>query len=75
MYYKKTETYSFSVPKEYSWYCEYKQQLQDAGVRFTESGGNSMIEIQVVERARFKRDDGGSLQMALRSHRKPADTP
>lgn len=73
MYYKKVETYSFTVPREYTWYCEYKQQLMDAGIHFVESGGNSMLEIQVVERARFNRDDDGAMQMALRSHRKPVE--
>lgn len=70
MYYKKVETYSFSVPSEYTWYCDFKRQLEESGVKFVESGGNSMIEIQIVDRAVFGRENKD--RIVLRGSRTPS---
>lgn len=59
MYYKKVETYSFSMPREYKAYLAFKQKLKDLGKTFTDEGGNIFQEITVREGGRFEIDDDG----------------
>lgn len=59
MYYKKVETYSFSMPREYKAYLAFKQKLKDLGATFTDEGGNIFQEISVRENGRFEIDDDG----------------
>ena len=59
MYYKKVETYSFSMPREYKAYLAFKQKLKDLGASFTDEGGNIFQEISVRENGRFEIDDDG----------------
>lgn len=59
MYYKKVETYSFSMPREYKAYLAFKQKLKDLGANFTDEGGNIFQEISVRENGRFEIDDDG----------------
>ena len=59
MYYKKVETYSFSMPKEYKAYLAFKQKLKDLGQTFTDEGGNIFQEITVRSGGRFEVDEDG----------------
>lgn len=59
MYYKKVETYSFSMPREYKAYLAFKQKLKDLGTNFTDEGGNIFQEITVREGGRFEIDEDG----------------
>lgn len=59
MYYKKTETYSFSMPREYKAYLAFKQKLKDIGANFTDEGGTMFQEISIRDNGRFEIDDEG----------------
>ena len=59
MYYKKVETYSFSMPREYKAYLAFKQKLRDLGTTFTDEGGTMFQEISVREHGRFEIDEDG----------------
>lgn len=59
MYYKKTETYSFSMPREYKAYLAFKQKLKDLGTTFTDEGGSVFQEVTVRTNGRFEIDDEG----------------
>ena len=59
MYYKKVETYSFSMPREYKAYLAFKQKLKDLGTNFTDEGGHVFQEVTVREGGRFEIDDDG----------------
>ncbi len=47
MYYKKVETYQFSVPREYKEYLEFRDELKEAGIKFSEEGGNMFQTITI----------------------------
>lgn len=59
MYYKKVETYSFSMPREYKAYLAFKQKLKDLGTTFTDEGGSVFQEVTVRANGRFEIDDDG----------------
>lgn len=59
MYYKKVESYSFSMPREYKAYLAFKQKLKDLGTNFTDEGGTMFQEITVREGGRFEIDEDG----------------
>ena len=59
MYYKKVETYSFSMPREYKAYLAFKQKLKDLGTNFTDEGGTMFQELSVRSGGRFEIDDNG----------------
>ena len=59
MYYKKVETYSFSMPREFKAYLAFKQKLRDLGQTFTDEGGNIFQEITVRANGRFEVDEEG----------------
>ena len=59
MYYKKVETYSFSMPREYKAYLAFKQKLKDLGTNFTDEGGTMFQELTNREGGRFEIDDEG----------------
>lgn len=47
MVYSKKETYSFTIPQEYKYYIDFKRQLEESGIRFTETGGNTHQIIEI----------------------------
>lgn len=53
MYYKKVETYQFSVPQEFKAYLEFKADLQVSGVRFLEEGGSRFQTITITTTGTF----------------------
>jgi len=53
MFYKKIETYQFSVPSEFKAYLEFKNELSEAGVTYTEEGGSIFQTIKIVTAGRF----------------------
>lgn len=53
MYYKKVETYQFSVPQEFKAYLDFKGDLQASGVRFTEEGGSHFQTVTIVTTGTF----------------------
>lgn len=57
MYYKKVETYSFAMPREYKSYTQFKEDLKEAGVIFTESGSTASIVITIANAGRFSTED------------------
>ena len=59
MYYKKVETYSFSMPREHKAYLAFKQKLKDLGQTFTDEGGTMFQELTIREGGRFEIDDEG----------------
>ena len=59
MYYKKVETYSFSMPREYKAYLAFKQKLKDLGTHFTDEGGTMFQELTIRESGRFEIDEDG----------------
>lgn len=59
MYYKKVETYSFSMPREHKACLAFKQKLKDLGTTFTDEGGNMFQDIVVRTGGRFEIDDDG----------------
>ena len=59
MYYKKVETYSFSMPREYKAYLAFKQKLRDLGTTFTDEGGSMFQELTVRTNGRFEVDEDG----------------
>lgn len=61
MYYKKVETYSFSMPREHKAYLAFKQKLKDLGTTFTDEGGNMFQEIVVRTGGRFEVNDEGDI--------------
>lgn len=61
MYYTKKETYSFSVPREYKAYLNFKRQLKDLGQKFLEEGGNTQQMITITTGGRFDVNDNGDI--------------
>lgn len=61
MYYKKVETYSFSVPREFKAYLAFKQNLKDAGISFVDEGGNMHQVVTVNTHGRFNVDEDGTI--------------
>ena len=57
MYYKKTEKYDFSMPREYKAYIAFKDRLKEMGIKFLEEGGHMTATISVVTRGNFDVDD------------------
>lgn len=57
MFYKKEETYQFSVPQEFKAYLDFKADLQSSGVRFTEDGGSHYQTITLVTTGNFDKTE------------------
>ncbi len=60
MYYRQTEKFTFSVPREYKAYLAFKQRLKESGVTFTEVGGHMEQVIEIHVRGRFTVNDDGT---------------
>ena len=61
MYYKKAETYSFAMPREYKAYLAFKQKFRDLGITFIDEGGGMFQEITVREHGTFEVDPDGTI--------------
>ena len=59
MFYKKTESYSFSCPREFKAYLAFKDELKASGVKFVDEGGSMMQTISIVTNGHFDVDDTG----------------
>lgn len=57
MYYKKVETYQFTVPKEFKAYLEFKADLKDSGIKFTDEGGSHYQTITIVTNGTFNKTE------------------
>lgn len=57
MFYKKTESYRFSMPREYKAYLAFKDRLKEIGVKYVEEGGHMEGTISVITRGNFDVDD------------------
>lgn len=57
MYYKKTEEYRFTMPREHKAYLAFKKRLKELGVQYIEEGGNMMASISTHDRGVFDVDD------------------
>lgn len=57
MFYKKEETYQFSVPQEFKAYLGFKADLTASGVRFTEEGGSHYQTIKLVTTGNFDKTE------------------
>lgn len=57
MYYKKTEDYRFSIPREYKACLAFKQRLKEMGISYVEEGGHTMACITVRTNGSFDVDD------------------
>ncbi len=57
MYYKKVETYQFSVPNEFRAYLEFKADLQASGIKFTEEGGSHFQTITIITNGVFDKTE------------------
>lgn len=57
MFYKKIETYQFSTSSEFKAYLDFKQQLSDSGITFTEEGGSMFQTIKIITSGRFDRTE------------------
>lgn len=57
MYYKKEETYQFSVPQEFKAYLEFKADLQASGIKFLEDGGSHFQTIKIVTTGNFDKTE------------------
>lgn len=57
MYYRKTEEYKFSVPREFKACLAFKQRLKDMGIKYIDEGGNTMAVIVVNTNGSFDVDD------------------
>jgi len=64
MYYVKTEEYSFKIPQEHKAYLKFKEELRDAGVRFTDEGGATHQSIKIRNHGVFKINDDGSFDLS-----------
>ena len=58
MFYKKVETYSFTLPGEYYDYLRFKERLIELGTPFIEEGGSIRQTIIVTTSGRFVMDEG-----------------
>ena len=66
MFYKKIETYQFSTPSEFKAYLDFKQQLSDSGITFTEEGGSMFQTIKIITSGRFDRtEDVGNVKVEV----------
>lgn len=57
MFYKKEETYQFSVPQEFKAYLDFKNDLIASGVTFTEDGGSHYQTITLVTTGNFDKTE------------------
>lgn len=57
MFYKKVETYQFSVPQEFKAYLDFKADLKDSGIKFTDEGGSHFQTVTIVTRGTFDKTD------------------
>lgn len=48
MFYKKVETYHFTVPQEFNAYLDFRNDLKASGVKFTEEGGSHFQTVTIV---------------------------
>lgn len=53
MYYKKVETYQFTMPREYKACLDFKAELKASGIPFIEDGGNMYQTITIVVKGTF----------------------
>ena len=59
MYYSKRERYSFVVPREYKDFLQFKDQLKEAGVKFTEASEGFFEIITINTGGNFKMGENG----------------
>ena len=57
MYYKKKETYTFSLPREHQIYLDFKKRLKESGAQFLEEGGGSVQTITITVSSRMNTFD------------------
>lgn len=57
MWYSKKEEYVFRMPAEYKAYLEFKENLKDIGVPFTEQTNVSQQTILIFTSGAFKKED------------------
>lgn len=57
MFYKKTESYRFSMPREYKAYLAFKDRLKEMGIKYIEEGGHTEGTISTIIRGTFDVDD------------------
>ena len=57
MYYKKKETYTFSLPREHQIYLDFKERLKESGVSFLEEGGGNAQTITITVSSRMNTFD------------------
>lgn len=57
MFYKKVETYQFSVPQEFKAFLDFKADLAASGVRFTEDGGSHFQTITITTTGNFDKTE------------------
>jgi hypothetical protein len=60
MYYKKTEEYRFSMPREYKACIEFKNRLEEMGIKYLDEGGNMYATISVRTTGDFEVDENCS---------------
>lgn len=61
MYYKKEESYTFSLPREYEVFLAFKEKLKEMGISYLETGGAVTQTIKTVEHGRFEMDEEGNI--------------
>ncbi len=57
MFYKKEESYQFSVPKEFKAYLDFKAELKASGIKFLEDGGSHFQTIKIVTTGNFDKTE------------------
>ena len=58
MYYTKLESYSFAMPEEHTAYLKFKEDLKDAGIHFTETGGMRYQIVEIRTTGNFDKKEG-----------------
>ena len=62
MYYKKEETFTFSVPREYQACLKFKEELEATGITYSErSNGIFGVELRLLTRGEFKMNTDGDI--------------
>lgn len=61
MFYKKTETYKFSMPKEYDACLAFKERLKRIGIIFSETSCGFEVTISTKVSAYFDIDETGAV--------------
>ena len=66
MWYKKVETYTFKMPREYKACLKFKENLTEAGVDFTEREEAFMHIIETAVYGKFEVNEDGSFDLGKR---------